>query len=71
MCQLAAGTGGRYFYPVSSVPSLLDRIAAEERLAAAPGGETIERSEERVAGVVQSAAQAAPAAESPGGEIRE
>jgi VWFA-related protein len=67
MCQLAAGTGGRYFYPVSSIPSLLDRVNAEERVAAAPA-ETIERSEERVAGAVPPAVQAA---ESPGGEIRE
>jgi VWFA-related protein len=34
MCQLAAGTGGRYFYPVTSVASLLDRVSAAERAEA-------------------------------------
>lgn len=29
MCQLAAATGGRYFYPVSSVPALLDRVTED------------------------------------------
>jgi VWFA-related protein len=30
MCQLAAGTGGRYFYPASDVPGLFDRVVADE-----------------------------------------
>lgn len=45
MAQLAAGTGGRYFYPVTSVAALLDRVSADEaadtpagRIAAAPAG---------------------------------
>ena len=36
MCQLAAGTGGRYVYPVTSVAALLDRVSADAR-AEAPG----------------------------------
>jgi VWFA-related protein len=31
MCQLAAASGGHYFYPVSSVPALLDRVTEDER----------------------------------------
>jgi len=30
MCQLAAGTRGRYFYPVSDIPALLDRVVEDE-----------------------------------------
>jgi VWFA-related protein len=29
MCQLAAATGGHYFYPASNVPALLDRVTAD------------------------------------------
>jgi hypothetical protein len=30
MCQLAAGSGGRYFYPVTDVAGLLDRVIEDE-----------------------------------------
>jgi len=30
MCQLAAATGGRYFYPVTNVSGLLDRVTEDE-----------------------------------------
>jgi VWFA-related protein len=31
MCQLAAGSGGRYFYPVTDVAGLLDRVIEDEK----------------------------------------
>jgi VWFA-related protein len=55
MCQLAAGTGGHYFYPVTSIPALLDRVSEDER--AAPRPERPERAER-----VASAPQQQPAA---------
>jgi VWFA-related protein len=36
MCQLAAGTGGRYFYPATDVAGLLDRITEDERTERTP-----------------------------------
>jgi VWFA-related protein len=30
MCQLAAATGGRYFYPVTNISGLLDRVTEDE-----------------------------------------
>jgi len=43
MCQLAAGTGGRYFYPVLDVASLLDRVAEDRKNdPAAPPAERTE-----------------------------
>jgi len=47
MCQLAAASGGRYFYPVTDVPGLLDRVVADEAAETAdlPGGRS-----ERIAG---------------------
>jgi hypothetical protein len=49
MCQLAAATGGHYFYPVSSVPALLDRVTEDEK--AAPPTERMERIAGAVPGV--------------------
>jgi len=45
MCQLAAATGGRYFYPVTNISGLLERVTEDES-ADLP----TERSE-RIAGV--------------------
>lgn len=44
MCQLAAGTGGRYFFPALDLPALLDRVTEDER-ADRPAPERLERTE--------------------------
>jgi VWFA-related protein len=43
MCQLAAGSGGRYFYPVTDVAGLLDRVIEDEKGKSDPPAESAER----------------------------
>jgi VWFA-related protein len=49
MCQLAAGSGGRYFYPVTDLSGLLDRVTRDGK--ADPPAERAER----IAGTGQAA----------------
>lgn len=56
MCQLAAGTGGRYFYPVTDVAGLLDRVIEDEKSAPPAERERVAGSE--AVGAVESPAKA-------------
>jgi VWFA-related protein len=67
MCQLAAGTGGRYFYPVLDVASLLDRVAEDRQNDPALMAEGTER----VAGVAGGSGRAAAAEAAQAGQAKE
>jgi VWFA-related protein len=49
MCQLAAGTGGRYFYPVTDLPALLDRVAEAGKTDASDAADRIAGEADRTA----------------------
>jgi VWFA-related protein len=66
MCQLAAASGGRYFYPVNDVSGLLDRVVADETAEVADL--PLERSE-RIAGG-KTAAPLSPAAPTPDNQAK-
>jgi VWFA-related protein len=65
MCQLAAGTGGRYFYPALDVASLLDRVAEDRKNdpAVPPAERTELAGGTGGSGRAAETAQAAPAKE--------
>jgi VWFA-related protein len=67
MCQLAAGTGGRYFYPVLDVAALLDRVAEDRKNDPAPLAENTEP----VAGVVGGSGRATAAETAQTGQAKE
>jgi VWFA-related protein len=67
MCQLAAGTGGRYFYPVLNVASLLDRVAEDRQNDPALMAEGTER----VAGVAGGSGRATAAEAAQAGQAKE